>query len=195
MGADFIRLPPFLFAGIRDLGARRDNKEERGLFMNVQRSCVTPITAGAFLLSGVTGILLFFHLESGTGKFMHEWLGWVLLAVAVLHVSANYAGLKSHLSSLRGQLLFGVFVAALLVSFIPVGNDQDEPFIPPIRALSQVSLTTLAQVAKISPDQLRDRLSKAGIQSTSDQQTLGELVGPDMRKQIHVMESVFSADK
>jgi uncharacterized paraquat-inducible protein A len=163
--------------------------------MNVQRSWVTPITAGAFLLSGVTGIFMFFHLESGIGKFMHEWLGWVLLAVAVLHVIANYTGLKSHLASLRGQLLIGVFVVALLVSFIPVGSDQDEPFIPPIRALSQVPLTTLAQVAKISPDQLHDRLSAAGIQPTSEQQTLNELVGPDMKKQIHVMESIFTAVK
>ena len=163
--------------------------------MNIQRSWVTPITAGAFLLSGVTGILLFFHLESGTGKFMHEWLGWVLLAVAVLHVIANYAGLKSHLSSLRGQFLFGIFVTALLVSFIPAGSEHDEPFIPPIRALSQVPLTTLAQVARISPEELHDRLSKAGIQSNSDQQTLYELVGPDMRKQIHAMESIFSAAK
>jgi hypothetical protein len=164
--------------------------------MKVQRSWVTPITAGAFLLSGVTGILIFFHLESGTGKFMHEWLGWVLLGGAGLHAVANFAGLKSHLATLRGQLLVGIFAVALLVSFIPFGGGQDEPpFMPPIRALSQVPLSTLAQVAQVTPEQLRDKLSKAGVQSTSDQQTLNELVGPDTRKQIHVMESVFTENR
>jgi hypothetical protein len=163
--------------------------------MKVQRSWVTPITAGAFLLSGVTGILIFFHIESGTGKFMHEWLGWVLLGGAVLHVVANYSGLKSHLLTLRGQLLVGIFAVALLLSFVPLGGEDEPPFMPPIRALSQVPLSTLAQVAKISPEQLRDRLSKAGIQTTSEQQTLNELAGPDMRKQMRVMESVFSAAK
>lgn len=163
--------------------------------MKVQRSWVTPITAGAFLLSGVTGILIFFHLESGIGKFMHEWLGWVLLGGAALHVVANYAGLKSHLVTLRGQLLVGIFAVALLLSFVPLGGEDEPPFMPPIRALSQVSLSTLAQVAQVTPEQLRDKLSKAGVQSTSDRQTLNELVGPDMRKQMHVMESVFSAAK
>lgn len=163
--------------------------------MKIQRSWVTPITAGAFLLSGVTGILIFFHIESGTGKFMHEWLGWVLLGAAALHVAANYAGLRSHLLTLRGQLLVGIFAIALLLSFVPLGGEDEPPFMPPIRALSQAPLSTLAQVARISPEQLRDRLSKAGIQATSDQQTLSELAGPDMRKQMHVMESVFSAAK
>ncbi|MFZ2163762.1 MAG: DUF4405 domain-containing protein [Sideroxyarcus sp.] len=164
--------------------------------MKVQRSWVTPITAGAFLLSGVTGILIFFHLESGTGKFMHEWLGWVLLGGAALHVVANYAGLKSHLATLRGQLLVGIFAVALLVSFIPLGGGQDEPpFMPPIRALSQVPLSTLAQVAQVTPEQLREKLSQAGYQSTSDQQSLSELVGTDTRKQMHVMESIFTVVK
>jgi hypothetical protein len=169
--------------------------ERKDISMKVQRSWVTPITAGAFLLSGVTGILIFFHLESGTGKFMHEWLGWVLLGAAALHVVANYSGLKSHLATLRGQLLVGAFAVALVLSFIPLGGEDEPPFMPPIRALSQVPLSTLAQVARISPDRLRGRLSKAGIQSTSDRQTLNELVGPDTRKQMHVMESIFSADE
>jgi hypothetical protein len=163
--------------------------------MKIQRSWVTPFTAGAFLLSGVTGILIFFHLETGANKFMHEWLGWVLLGGAALHVIANYTGLKSHLVSLRGQLLIGIFAVALLVSFIPFGGEQDEPFIPPIRALAQAPLTTLAQVAQVTPGQLREKLSQAGYQSTSDQQTLNDLVGSDTRKQIHVMESIFTAAK
>lgn len=33
--------------------------------MTIQRSWVTPITAGSFLLVGVTGILIFFHIDSG----------------------------------------------------------------------------------------------------------------------------------
>jgi hypothetical protein len=164
--------------------------------MNIQRSWVTPITAGAFLLSGVTGILIFFHMDTGANKFVHEWLGWLLLAGATLHVVVNYAGLKSHLATLRGQLLIGIFAVALLVSFIPVGSGLDEPpFIPPIRALSQTPLTTLAQVAQVTPDQLREKLSQAGFQSTSDQQTLSDLVGPDTRKQMHVMESIFTTVK
>ncbi len=73
--------------------------------MKIQRNWVTPVTAGAFLLSAVTGVLIFFHVETGANKFMHEWLGWVLLGGAALHVVANLGGLKSHLATVRGKTL------------------------------------------------------------------------------------------
>jgi hypothetical protein len=162
--------------------------------MKIQRSWVTPITAGAFLLSGVTGVLIFFHLDTGANKFVHEWLGWLLLAVAALHVIANYGGLKTHLASLRGKILLGIFVVALLASFIPLGGERDEPpFMQPIRALSQAPLTTLAQVAKITPAQMRERMTKQGLQPASDQQSLSDLLGPDPRKQMHVLGKILVA--
>lgn len=164
--------------------------------MEIQRNWVTPITAGAFLLSAVTGILIFFHLDSGGNKFVHEWLGLVLIAGAILHVLANFAGFKLHLTSLRGQLLIGVFVVTLFISFVSIGNEKSEPpFVQPIRALSQASLTTLAQVAQITPGQLREQLLKAGLQSTSDQQSLSDLVGSDTKKQMRVLGLVFARAK
>jgi hypothetical protein len=160
--------------------------------MNLQRNWVTPVTAGAFLLSAVTGVLIFFHIDSGANKFVHEWLSWVLLAGAALHTAVNFGGLQNHLRSKRGQALLGIFVGALALSFIPLGGGKGEPpFAAPVRALGESSLTTLAQVAQLTPQQLRDRLAKAGVQATSDQQTLAELVGPDARKQMNVLGSVF----
>jgi hypothetical protein len=159
--------------------------------MNIQRSWVTPITAGAFLLSAVTGVLIFFHIDSGANKFVHEWLSWILLGGALLHTTANFAGLKLHLRTRRGQALVGVFAVALMMSFIPLGGGGEPPFIAPVRALGEANLTTLAQVAQVTPAQLRDRLGKAGVHVDSDQQTLAELVGPDARKQMKVLSSVF----
>lgn len=160
--------------------------------MNIQRSWVTPITAGSFLLVGVTGILIFFHFDSGANKFVHEWLSWVLLGGALLHTTANFAGFKAHLRSRRGLALVGVFVVVLALSFIPLGGGKGEPpYMAPVRALGESSMTTLAQVAQVSPAQLRDRLGKAGVQVNSDQQTLAELVGPDVRQQMNVLGRVF----
>lgn len=39
--------------------------------MAVQREWATPVAAGAFLLSAVTGVLIFFHIDSGLNKFVH----------------------------------------------------------------------------------------------------------------------------
>ena len=160
--------------------------------MNIQRQWVTPLTAGAFLLSAVTGVLIFFHLDSGANKFVHEWLSWGLLAAAALHTVANFNGLKAHLSSRRGQALVAIFVLALGLSFIPLGNGRSEPpFMAPIRALGGADMTTLARVAQISPDQLRARLATAGVAVSDDGQTLAQLVGNDSRRQMQALNQVF----
>lgn len=161
--------------------------------MKIQRNWVTPLTAGAFLLSAVTGVLIFFHVETGANKFVHEWLGWVLLVGAALHVLANFGGLKSHLATARGKWVIGVFVLALAASFIPLSGGDEPPFVQPIRALSQAPLSTLAQVAQTTPENLRDRMVKQGLQPTSDQQSLSDLVGTDIKKQMHVLEKILVA--
>lgn len=161
--------------------------------MKIQRNWVTPVTAGAFLLSAVTGVLIFFHADTGANKFVHEWLSWVLLGGVALHVLANLGGLESHLATARGKLLIGVFVLALAASFIPLGAGGEPPFAQPIRALSQAPLSTLAQVAQITPENLRDRMVKQGLQPTSDQQSLSDLVGTDIKKQMHVLEKIMVA--
>jgi hypothetical protein len=159
--------------------------------MNIRRDWVTPITIGAFLLSAVTGVLIFFHIDSGANKFMHEWLGWVLLGAAALHALANLPGLKAHLGSRRGQALVGIFVVALLISFAPLNDNDEPPFAAPMRALANAPLTTLAQVAQVSPEQLRADMVKAGLQPVSNEQTLSELVGADTHRQMHVLSDLL----
>ena len=129
--------------------------------MKMTREWITPITTGAFLLTAVTGVLLFFHADTGLNKAVHEWLSWIFLAGAVLHLIVNFTAFKKYLTQRRGQVLLGVFVLILALSFAPVGGHHDHkpPFVPPIEALARAPLTTLAQVARISPEQLRGRLT------------------------------------
>lgn len=159
--------------------------------MTIQREWATPVAAGAFLLSAVTGVLIFFHVDSGLNKFAHEWLSWILLVGVALHVVANFGGFKRHLAARRGQWLMGVFALALLLSFFGAGEKGEPPFAPPIRALAAAPLTTLAQVAGLTPEQLRERLNKAGLQPVSDQQSLSELTGPDLRRQVRTINGIL----
>lgn len=159
--------------------------------MFIKREWGTPVTAGAFLLSAVTGILMFFHIDTGLNKFAHEWLSWILLIGVALHLITNFSRFKWHMSARKEQLIVGVFMLALLLSFIPAGEKSSPPFAQPIKMLSKAPLTTLALVAQISPEQLRGRLAKAGVTSHSDQQNLNELIGQDLRKQIQILRTLF----
>ena len=160
--------------------------------MNIKREWATPITAGAFLQSAVTGMLMFFHLDTGLNKVAHEWLSWILLLGVTLHLAVNFSGLKRYFSIRKGQLLMGFFALLLLLSFAPIGDKNEPPFVPPLKVLAKAPLTTLALVAKRSPVQLLERLAKIGVSAQSDQQSVSDLVGDDLREQVRLLKLLLA---
>ena len=157
--------------------------------MSIKREWTTPITAGAFLLLAVTGVFMFFHAAPGLAKEMHEWLSWVFLAAVVFHLAVNFSAFKTYILQRKGQVLFGAFVLILLVSFAPFGDNEghDSPFAAPVRALANAPLSTVAQVAQASPEHILAKLKEEGLVVQSAQQSLSELVGRDLRKQVHLL--------
>ncbi len=84
----------------------------------ISREWATPLTIGAFALMAVTGLLMFFHLDNGLQKSVHEWLGWLLVAAVAVHAAANWLGFKRYFQRLgRGQAILAVCALALVGSF------------------------------------------------------------------------------
>ncbi len=159
--------------------------------MRIQRQWVTPMTAGAFLLLAVTGVLMFFHADSGLNKLAHEWLSWLLLAGAALHVKLNFGALRQHLRRRGGQLAMAVFVAALALSFVPAGEEDGPPFRVPVEALAHAPLTTLAEVGGVSVQEMMARLARVDAPASSAGQSVAELAG-DPRRQLAVLAAVLA---
>lgn len=161
--------------------------------MNIKREWATPITAGAFLLTAVTGILMFFHLDSGLNKTVHEWLSWILVIGAGFHIASNYIGFKRYFSAAKGQVFMGGFALLLALSFVPMGDVGGEPpFVAPIKTLSAAPLTTLALVAEVTPEQIAERLTAAGFSALSNDQSVSDVVGGDLRKQMSVLKILLA---
>jgi len=88
--------------------------------------------------------------------------------------------------------VMGVFALVLALSFIPAGGAKSEPgFAPPVRALAQAPISVLAQVAGTSTDEVKTKLKAAGFTVTSEQQSVAELVGPDLRQQMGALTRVL----
>lgn len=161
--------------------------------MKIKREWSTPITAGAFLLTAVTGVLMFFHLDSGLNKTVHEWLSWILVIGAGLHIVSNYSGFKRYFSARKGQVFMGGFALLLALSFFPMGNIGGEPpFISPLKTLSAAPLTTLALVAEVTPEQMAERLANAGFTAQSNDQSVSDVVGGNFRKQLSVLKVLLA---
>lgn len=157
----------------------------------LNRRWVTPLVAGAFCLTAVTGVLLFFHLDSGLNRPAHEWLSWIMLAGVLLHLSTHMGSLRQHLGTKTGRSLIALFAVLLALSFIPLGGERQPPFMASVDALSTVPLSTLAEVARISMPELQMRLRAAGLPAHSEDQTLAQLAGPDRGRRMHILQQVL----
>jgi hypothetical protein len=156
--------------------------------LNPHRPWITPVVIGAFLLSAVTGILMFFHLDSGFNKTAHEWLSWAMVIGVSLHILLNLNAFKRYFTQTTGKVVVGLFAIILALSFIPSGGaGEDPPFAPPARLLSKAPLTVLAQVLGTTPQSLKSQLAAQGLTVQSDQQSLQDVVGTDLRAQIQAI--------
>lgn len=171
----------------------QDNDNPLEFHVTINRNWATPLTIGSFLLLAVTGILMFFHLDTGLNKVVHEWLSWVLIAAVGLHIASNLFAFKRHFAQRRAQWLVGGAVLLLASSFLPLGGAGSEPpFIAPAKALGSAPLPVLAQVAGVPTAEMRARLVTAGLTVTADTDSVGELVGPETKKQIQILAKVLT---
>ena len=162
--------------------------------MALQRQWVTPMVAGSFILMGVTGLLMFFHLDSGLNKTAHEWLGWAMVIAVVLHVMVNFQGFKNIFKTTLGKGIIGLFTAILALSFFIGGGAEGggkPPFMNSVRVLSNASISELAQVSHIDEQTLLTRLRQTGVNSASGQSTVKQLVGDDVGKQMQTLNSIL----
>ena len=98
--------------------------------LNPHRPWITPLVIGAFLISAVTGVLMFFHLDSGLNKAVHEWLSWAMVVGVGLHVLLNATAFKRYFTQTTGRGVMGGMALVLVLSFIPVGGRSDPGFAP-----------------------------------------------------------------
>lgn len=82
--------------------------------MRISRSIATGSTVATFFIVGITGVLLFFHLDFGGVEFVHEWVGMAMIVACVLHIVVNFASFKKFF---RGKSLFMIIICLLLGAF------------------------------------------------------------------------------
>ena len=161
--------------------------------MALQRQWVTPLMAGSFILMAVTGILIFFHLDSGLNKTAHEWLGWAMVIAAGLHIATNWFGFKNMFNNATGKVVIGLFVAVLALSFLDLGGAGGKGGGPVTSAkiLAQAPISQLALVSKIDEKTLLTRLQTAGLANATANASVKDLVGDDVGKQMSTLNSIL----
>lgn len=164
----------------------------------MKREIATPLTIGSFLIMLVTGILMFFHWDTGFNKLAHEWLGWLMVVAVVLHILANRTAFKRHFSQGKGKWIVLALVGLLALSFLPQsllgngGNTQRPPMQQAMQVLGTADISTLAQLTHTTPEALMQELTQQGYPVTNSIQTPSQIAGNDRDKQGQILSIVLN---
>ncbi len=154
----------------------------------------TPLVAGSFLLMAVTGILMFFHLDSGLNKEAHEWLGWAFVIGAGFHLFSHFPAFMKKFQKPLTKIIVGTFATLLLLSFIPLEEGEGNGKMvarASMDGLMAAPISVVAQVAHKNPDELISALKAEGIDISSPDISLEEALGGDHEKAIGALSLAF----
>lgn len=176
--------------------------------MRVLREWATPLTIGVFVVSALTGLTMFFEADTGFGKLVHQWLGWVLVVAVALHVAVNFASFRRHLTKGSGRWLVMSLVVLAGATFFeptmppppdepPPEAEEETPAPDPVEQLTtavlHAPLAEVAALADASPETLAAALRTAGFDVRDVAQSLSEIAGDDRDAQLRALSTAFAA--
>lgn len=83
------------------------------------RNSLHPCLMLSFIIMGLTGVLMMFHMGFPGIKQLHEWLGVVFLIICVIHLHLNWKVFRAHFKNgpvLLSVIGIGLLSALLLIS-------------------------------------------------------------------------------
>ncbi|NTW56188.1 MAG: DUF4405 domain-containing protein [Chlorobiaceae bacterium] len=155
------------------------------------RSWATPLAIASFIILGVTGILMFFKIESGLVKPIHEWLSWALVAGVILHTIANWKAFTGYFSKKPAIAIIGVGLLVTLFSvFAPAGQEQN-PRMKMMKALMSSKLDTIAEVAGSNGTDITAKLQQKGMTNVNGNMTIRQIASANSKNEMAVIAVIF----
>ncbi|EEW25579.1 DUF4405 domain-containing protein [Rhodobacter ferrooxidans] len=158
------------------------------------RAWATPLVIGAFLLMGVTGVLMFFHLNTGLAKELHEWAGLLFVAGGLAHLWLNWRAFTTYLKRPLASGIMGLGALALGVSFLSLGGGgPGEAIAGVMQSVGNAPVSVLAQLSGKSADDVVATLSGLGLTGANADSTVSALTGGDREGQMAALGAVFAS--
>ena len=155
------------------------------------RQFATPVTIGAFVLSAVTGGVMFFHLDTGLNKAAHEWLSWALVAGVLAHLAVNYRAFKGYLKRPLARGVMAGFAVVLATSFLPLAGPSGSPVPVVMQGLSKAPVVKVIALTGEEEPLVLSRLEAAGFEA-DPQQTIASLSGGDRGAEGKILKAIFA---
>ena len=136
----------------------------------------------SFVITSVTGVMLYFHVRAGSTEALHIWIGFLMIAAAFLHIARNW---RQFLGYFRKPAFYGAVVATAMIGAwlsFPVmlgtqtasegGRPNLRSAITISQAVSGASLSDLAPLVHTDANGLMAKLSEMGVAASDPAATL-----------------------
>lgn len=149
----------------------------------------TPLTAGLFLVSTVSGVALFFGLAPGLFHEMHEVLSMALIAPFLVHVWRNWKPLVGYFR--RAAMPIALALSLVAAGYFALGASGSarggNPALALVAAAQQVPVATLAPVLKLDPAAITQRLDEAGFGPVQPGESVAAIAARTGRSSMEVL--------
>ncbi|MCA0444747.1 MAG: DUF4405 domain-containing protein [Bacteroidetes bacterium] len=161
--------------------------------MTISKSWVTPITIGAFILMAVTGLLMFFEIETGYNKRAHEWFSLIFVAGALFHIWTSKNSFLYYFKTWKGIAFISFFVVVLALSFLSPPKEQNGriPVQKVIGKLNSKPINDLALLSGANRDSLLIQLNQAGFKVSDGSETVQDLAKGERGNEAKIYSLIF----
>ncbi|MCX6179259.1 MAG: DUF4405 domain-containing protein [Chlorobiales bacterium] len=165
------------------------------------KSWATPLAIGAFTISAVTGLFIFFDIEIGIVEPVHKWLSWLLVCGVMLHVLSNWKPFTGYFSQKAAIAVIGAAILFTITSLLPIFGDEEKDSGKEnagkvaVQALESSSLETIALVIKTTPQKLVEQLGKSGILVKDASLTIQEIAKNNSKEGKAVLGTLLQQPK
>ena len=161
------------------------------------RKWATPLTIGAFALSAISGVMIFFHLNFGFVKVAHQWGSWFLVIGGLFHVIGSWHSFTGYFFRPLGRTIITMFVLLIIASLLPLGGQAESRKIrklPPAvlsKAFPQASFSTMAGIAQHDPEELARELGMKGVIIKNKEETIHDIAVINNKQDVEILNLVF----
>ncbi len=157
----------------------------------------TPAMTSLFVISLISGVIIFFHIGPNWLHGVHEWLSLLLIVPFALHMWRNWRPFVNYFKRAAMPISLAVGVAAVAAFGIVPAGAEGERSGPPQFALAATMVAStpaaVAPVLGVSPDVLVEKLKAAGFtnaDAASPMKTMAEAAGKKPADVYQVLNSI-----
>lgn len=157
----------------------------------------TPAMTSLFVISLISGVIIFFHIGPSWLHGVHEWLSLLLVVPFVLHMWRNWRPFVNYFKRAAMPVSLAVGVAAVAAFGIVPAGAEGERSGPPQFALAATMVAStpavVAPVLGVTPDALVEKLRAAGFpnaDAATPMKTMAEAAGKKSADVYNVLNSV-----